>query len=91
MPEKIKYTLKTADEKAIRTTRTGSKYDPIVDEFIQSGDKLAEVEVEGIKNTTMRTALQKLLDRREEKTVRAVTSAGIVYLERVDPTETAGE
>lgn len=78
---KIDFSLKPVDSRGQRAYRKGSKYDPILNAFLEQDDKLVTVEMEKEANY-MRTQLNKrIVSRKLDVSVSVVN--GIVYLEKV--------
>lgn len=73
------YTLKPIKELPPRRLRRQMIYNDIVDDFLKSGEKYAEVEVEGKKPATILSALRK---RAKEQGITVRSISGKVYLER---------
>jgi hypothetical protein len=61
----VKFDLSPVDKKPSRKYRKGSKYDPILDKFLESKNKLVTVEVAGKDGNYIRTQLKKRIDARE--------------------------
>jgi hypothetical protein len=79
----LKYELKPIAEKPTRTYAKGSKYDPIIDGFLDAGYKLVEVTTEKEPNY-LRTQLGKRISARELKNVSVSVANSKVFLELVD-------
>jgi hypothetical protein len=79
----IEFSIKSVEKKPRRKYRKGSKYDPIVDAFMDSSEDLVKVEVEGKDANYLRTQLKKRIDARElsDKVVVSVVN-GVTYLEK---------
>jgi len=60
----IKFDLRPVEEKPSRKYRKGSKYDPILDAFMEGTDKLVSVSVEGRDANYLRTQLNKRIEAR---------------------------
>ena len=78
MSEK-KYTIKPVKELPPRRLRRVMVYDELVSDFLESGEKYAEVSVEGKKPATVLSGLRK---RAKDKGIVVRSIAGNVYLER---------
>jgi hypothetical protein len=79
----IEFNLEPVEEKPSRKYRKGSKYDPIIDEFIDSGHELVKVDVPDKDANYLRTQLKKRIDARDlddELEVSVVNN--IAYLEK---------
>jgi hypothetical protein len=61
----INFKLKPVDKKPSRKYRKGSKYYPILEAFLESGDEFAEVHVEDKDANYLRTQLKKRIDARD--------------------------
>ncbi len=81
---KILYEMKPVTVKSIKVSR--SIFDPIIDEFMRSEDKLVELTATDKSPSYMKTSLLKRLDRREIANVEVTLGYGVVYLEKTDPT-----
>jgi len=75
----VRYEMKPVTEK--RRKSKSSIYDPIIDEFIESGHDLVEVKVEDKKPGYMVTQLNKRIERRGLD-IEASQGGGFVYLEK---------
>ena len=78
----VKFDLKPVKKKPSRMYRKGSKYDPILDAFIEGKDSLVEVTVEGRDAYYLRTQLNKRIEARELKGVQISVVNNIAYLEK---------
>jgi len=77
----VKFDLLPVEKKPNRKYRKGSKYDPIIDKFMNDKDKLVTVEVAGKDGNYIRTQLKKRIDARElDVDVSVVNNK--VYLEK---------
>jgi len=77
----VKFDLSPVEKKPNRKYRKGSKYDPIIDKFLNGKDKLVTVEVAGKDGNYVRTQLKKRIDARElDIDVSVVNNK--VYLEK---------
>ena len=61
----VNFELAPVDEKPSRKYRKGSKYDPIIDAFLESEHDLVTVEVECKDANYLRTQLKKRIDARD--------------------------
>ena len=60
-----------------------SKYDPIVDKFIESKDEIWQINIEGMDSNYLRTQIVKRLHARDlETTIEASVVNNIVYLSK---------
>ena len=55
----VKFNLKPVDKKPSRRYRKGSKYDPVVDPFMESDETLVAIDVEEKDANYLRTQLYK--------------------------------
>jgi len=82
----LRFELKKVNEK-IRGAGRGvrrSMYDPILDAFLEGGDGLACVDVEGLSPYHLRSMLKYRIDARGlSGTVEVSVINGAVYLERI--------
>ena len=80
----VKLKLKPVEKKPTRRYKKGSKYDPILDEFLNGEEKLVNVTVEGKDANYLRTQLNKRIDVRDLKDeVRTSVVNNLLYLERL--------
>ena len=63
----VKFNLSPVGEKPKRKYRKGSKYDPILNSFLEGKDKLVTVSVPGRDGNYLRTQLKKRVDARDLK------------------------
>jgi len=77
----VKFELKPVEKKPSRRYRKGSKYDPILDAFMEGTDNLVEVTVPGKDANYLRTQLNK---RIEVKGLNVKTSVvnNVLYLQK---------
>jgi len=61
----LKFKLKPVTKKPPRKFRKGSKYDPLIDEFIESKEKLVSVSVKGKDHNYLRNQLNKRIEARD--------------------------
>jgi len=78
----VKFALNPVEEKPSRRYRKGSKYDPILNAFIEGTDNLVEVTVEGKDGNYLRTQLNKRIEARGLNVKTSVVN-GVLYLEKV--------
>ena len=80
---KVKYNLEAVDKKPTRKYRKGSKYDPILDSFLESAHKLVKVEVENKDANYLRTQLNKRIEARDlQAKIKVSVVNNIAYLEK---------
>ena len=77
----VKFDMKPVEKKPSRRYRKGSKYDRILEAFVEGTDNLVEVTVEGKDANYLRTQLNK---RIEVKGVKVKTSVvnNVLYLQK---------
>ncbi len=78
----VKFDMKPVEKKPSRRYRKGSKYDPILDTFMEGTDKLVEVIVEGKGANYLRTQLNKRIEAKGLKAKISVVN-NVLYLEKV--------
>ena len=78
----VKFSLKPIEEKPSRRYRKGSKYDPILDAFVEGDEDLVEVNVSGKDANYLRTQLTKRIDARNLKNVKVSVVNNVCYLEK---------
>ena len=61
----VSFDLSPVEKKPSRKYRKGSKYDPIIDAFLETEDNLVTVEAEGKDANYLRTQLKKRIDARD--------------------------
>ena len=77
----VKFELKQVKKKP-RRYRTGSKYDPILDAFVEGKNSLVEVSVEGRDANYLRMQLNKRIKARGLESVQVSAVNDICYLEK---------
>ena len=78
----VKFDLKPVEKKPSRKYRKGSKYDPVLDAFIEGTDNLVEVTVPGKDANYLRTQLNKRIEARGLKKAKTSVVNNVLYLER---------
>lgn len=78
---KIKFEMRRVDKKREKTHLKGSIYDPMIDQFLESGHDLVEITVEEKKASYVVTQLNKRIEKRGLDIV-ASWAGDIVYLEK---------
>ncbi len=78
----VKYSLTPVEEKPSRRYRKGSKYDPIIDAFLEGDDDLVEVNVSGKDANYLRTQLNKRIDTRNLRNIKVSVVNNVCYLEK---------
>jgi len=80
----FKFELKPIDEKPSRRYRKGSKYDPVLDAFLEAEDTLVEVSLEDKDANYLRTQLNKRIEARNlEDDIKVSVVNNVAYLEKV--------
>ncbi len=80
----IKFELKPVNRKPTRRYRKGSKYDRILDTFVEGESLLAEVSIEGKNANYLRTQLNKRIEaKRLGSRVKVSVVNNVAYLEKV--------
>ena len=80
---KVKFELKARKTKPSRRYRKGSKYDPVIDEFLKGDANLVEVSVEGKQANYLRTLLNKRIEARDLKDELKISVINnVAYLEK---------
>ena len=77
----IRYEMKQVTEKRAKRKRFRSIFDPMIDEFIESGQDLVEISVEDKKPGYMVTQLKQRIERRGLD-IDVSHGGGFVYLEK---------
>jgi hypothetical protein len=79
----VSFKLIDVEKKPSRRYRKGSKYDPIIDQFIDSKSKLVKVDIKGKDANYVRTQLKKRIDARElGKQIEVSVVNNIAYIEK---------
>jgi len=78
----IRFNLTPVEEKPSRRYRKGSKYDPILDAFMEGEEDLVEVNVSGKDANYLRTQLNKRIDARNLRNVKVSVVNNACYLEK---------
>ena len=80
----VKFDLQPVDKKPSRKYRKGSKYDPILDSFLDGEHALVKVEVENKDANYLRTQLNKRIEARDiTDKVKVSVVNNIAYLEKI--------
>jgi len=80
----MNFDLNPVEEKPSRKFRKRSKYDPILDQFLEGTDKLVEVTVEGRDANYLRMQLNKRIEARNmEGKLKASVIGNVLYLEKL--------
>jgi len=83
----IRFEMRPVEKKRVKKYHKGSVYDPIIDQFLESGQELVEISVEGKKPGYVITQLNRRIDTRELDII-ASRGGGFVYLEKKAPEST---
>ena len=78
----ISFNLEPVDEKPSRRYRKGSKYDPVIDAFVEGDENLVVVAVENKDANYLRTQLNKRIDARNLRGVKVSVVNNACYLEK---------
>ena len=78
----VKFDLKPVDEKPSRQYRKGSKYDPILDAFMEGTNALAAVEVPDKDGNYLRTQLNKRIEAKGLSGIKVSVVNNVCYLEK---------
>jgi len=80
----MKFDLKPVTKKPSRKYRKGSKYDPILDSFLNGENGLVEVAVSNKDANYLRTQLNKRIESRDLQTkVKVSVVNNVAYLEKM--------
>jgi len=80
----MNFDLNPVEEKPSRKFRKRSKYDPILDQFLEGTDNLVEVTVEGRDANYLRMQLNKRIEARNlEDKLKASVIGNVLYLEKL--------
>ncbi len=77
----IKFQMRPVTEKRERKVKRGSIYDPLIDQFLESGHDLVEIEVEDKKPSYVAGMLKKRIQVRGLE-LKATAVSDVVYLEK---------
>ena len=78
----VHFNLQPVGEKPSRKFRKGSKYDPVIDAFVEGADDLVTVTVPGKDSNYLRTQLNKRIDARRLSGVKVSVVNNVCYLEK---------
>ncbi|MBN2335852.1 hypothetical protein JXL21_09860 [Candidatus Bathyarchaeota archaeon] len=79
----VKFDLQPVQKKPSRKYRKGSKYDPIIDSFLERKHDLVKVEVPEKDANYLRTQLKKRIDARDlQSQIEVSVVNNIAYLEK---------
>jgi hypothetical protein len=79
----VKFNLKPVDKKPSRRHRKGSKYDPVVDPFMESYETLVSIDVEEKNDNYLRTKLYKRIEARKLARIKVYLIYNVTYLEKI--------
>lgn len=80
----VKFNLKPVSKKPSRKYRKGSKYDPILDSFLNGEYDLVKVEVANKDANYLRTQLNKRIEARDlPNKIKISVVNNVAYLEKV--------
>lgn len=80
----VPFKLVDVEKKPSRKYRKGSKYDPIIDKFLNGKSGLVKVEVTGKDANYLRTQLKKRIDARDlNSKIEVSVVNNIAYLEKM--------
>ena len=77
----IRFEMRPVEKKRKKKYMKGSVYDPIIDRFLESGQELVEISVEGKKAGYVVTQLERRIKTRELD-ITASRGGGFAYLEK---------
>ena len=80
----LTFKLTPVESKPQRKYRKGSKYDPLLDTFLESEHKLVKVTVEGKEANYLRTQLNKRVDARKIENIEVSVVNNVCYLEKTE-------
>lgn len=80
--DEVKFDLKPVVAKPSRRYRKGSKYDPILDRFMERAARLVEVYVEGKDANYMRMQLNKRIEAKALVGLKVSVINNVLYLEK---------
>ncbi len=78
----VSFSLTPVEEKPSRRYRKGSKYDPVLDAFVEGTESLVAVDVSGKDANYLRTQLNKRIDARKLRGVKVSVVNNVCYLEK---------
>ena len=78
----IRFNLTPIEEKPSRRYRKGSKYDPVLDRFMDRAAKLVEVSMEGKDANYLRTQLNKRIEAKRLEGIKVSVVNNVCYLEK---------
>jgi len=78
---KIKFEMRVVEKKREGKFMKASIYDPMIDQFIESGNDRVEINVEGKKAAYIAHSLSKRIEKRQLD-ILASAAGGFAYLEK---------
>jgi hypothetical protein len=78
----VSFNLTPVAEKPSRRYRKGSKYDPIIDAFLEGEARLVEVSLAGKEANYLRTQLNKRIEARRLSGIKVSVVNNVCYLEK---------
>jgi len=78
----LKFEMRAVEKKRVKKYHKGSVYDPIIDQFLESGEELVEITVEGKRASYVVTQLNRRIETREELDIVVSSGGDVVYLEK---------
>ncbi len=81
---KISFDMKPVEKKRPKISRKRSVYDPIIDQFLESGDELVEISIEGRSGSYLSHQLKTRIEKRQLDII-ASSGGGFAYLEKKLP------
>ena len=79
----VKFNLTPIEKKPSRLFKKGSKYDPILDAFIEGEANLVEASMEDKDANYLRTQLNKRIEARTMEGIKVSVVNNVCYLEKV--------
>jgi len=77
----IKFEMRVVEKKREGKFMKGSIYDPMLDQFLESGNELVEITVEGKRAAYIAHSLKKRIEKRDLPII-ASSGGGFTYLEK---------
>jgi len=78
----VEFNLTPITEKPSRRYKKGSKYDPVLDRFMDRAAKLVEVSMEGKDANYLRTQLNKRIEAKRLDGIKVSVVNNVCYLEK---------
>ena len=83
----LNYSLETITKKPTRRYRKGSKYDPLLEDFMKGSTDTVKVTIPDLDGNYIRTQLNKRLEATENDKVTVSVINGVCYLEKRIPSK----